>query len=132
MLRGLLAGEEVTWDGAPIRMTWPARSIPIVFASSGPKSLALAGRVADVVLFQVGASPGMVRYALGHIERGAAERDGAAGRPLRLMRLACSVAHDRQAARSAAFGYAAAAAGTVFRSTPRQALPDDLGRTSRR
>jgi 5,10-methylenetetrahydromethanopterin reductase len=116
-LRGLLAGEDVEWDGARIRMTWSARPIPIVFASSGPRSLETAGRVADGVLFQAGASTGMVSYALDHIAR------GAAGRAVkRYMRLACSVGHDRAAARAAVAGYAAAAAGTIFRSAPTELL----------
>jgi 5,10-methylenetetrahydromethanopterin reductase len=121
VLRGLLAGEEVEWDGARIRMTWHARPVPIVFASSGPRSLETAGRVADGVLFQVGAAPAMVSYALDHVER------GAAGRAVtRYMRLACSVDYNRQAARSAATGYVAAAAGTVFRSAPAELLDDAL------
>jgi 5,10-methylenetetrahydromethanopterin reductase len=121
VLRGLLAGQEVEWDGAPIRMTWHGRPVPIVFASSGPRSLETAGRTADGVLFQVGATPAMVSYALGHVAH------GARGRPVaRYMRLACSVDHDREAARSAAAGYVAAAAGTVFRSTPAELLDEAL------
>jgi 5,10-methylenetetrahydromethanopterin reductase len=121
VLRGLMAGEEVEWDGARIRMTWPARPIPIVFASSGPRSLEAAGRVADGVLFQVGATAAMVSYALERIARGAAGRT-----VTRYMRLACSVGPDREAARSAAAGYVAAAAGTVFRSAPADLLDPAL------
>jgi 5,10-methylenetetrahydromethanopterin reductase len=121
VLRALMAGEEVEWDGARIRMTWQARAVPIVFASSGPRSLETAGRVADGVLFQVGANAPMVSYALERVER------GAAGRPVtRYMRLACSVGPDREAARSAAAGYVAAAAGTVFRSAPADLLDPAL------
>jgi 5,10-methylenetetrahydromethanopterin reductase len=121
VLRGLLAGGEGEWDGARIRMTWPRRAVPIVFASSGPRSLQAAGRVADGVLFQVGATPAMVAYALEHVE------EGAAGRAVtRYMRLACSVDHDRAAARAAAAGYVAAAAGTVFRSAPADVLDEAL------
>jgi 5,10-methylenetetrahydromethanopterin reductase len=120
-LRGLLAGEEVEWDGARIHMAWPTRPIPIVFAASGPRSLELAGRVADGVLFQVGASPGMVRYAFEHLERGAAGRS-----VTRYMRLACSIGPDRDAARAAAAGYVAAAAGTIFRSAPAEVLEPAL------
>jgi 5,10-methylenetetrahydromethanopterin reductase len=102
-------------------MTWGGRPVPIVFASSGPRSLEAAGRVADGVLFQVGALPGMVSYALEHVER------GAVGRPVtRYMRLACSLDHDRRAARAAAAGYVAAAAGTVFRSAPAELLDEAL------
>jgi 5,10-methylenetetrahydromethanopterin reductase len=121
VLRGLLAGEEVEWDGARIRMTWRGRRVPIVFASSGPRSLETAGRVADGVLFQVGAAPAMVSYALEHVERGAAGRE-----VRRYMRLACAVDDDREVARSAIAGYVAAAAGTVFRSAPVEVLDEAL------
>jgi 5,10-methylenetetrahydromethanopterin reductase len=121
VLRGLMAGDEVEWDGARIRMSWSGQAVPIVFASSGPRSLETAGRVADGVLFQVGAEPAMVRYAFEHIDRGAAGR-----RVTRYMRLACAVGHDRDAARRATAGYVAAAAGTIFRSAPAEALDPKL------
>ena len=120
-LRGLLAGDEVEWDGARIHLAWPTRPVPIVFASSGPRSLETAGRVADGVLFQVGATPEMVRYALDHVARGAAGR-----KVTRYMRLACSVGPDRAGARAAAAGYAAAAAGTIFRSASAEVLDSEL------
>ena len=123
VLRALMAGEEVDWDGARIRMPWSARTIPIVFASSGPRSLETAGRAADGVLFQVGAEPAMVRYAFEHIDRGAAGR-----KVTRYMRLACSVDHDRATARRVAAGYVAAAAGTIFRSAPAEVLDGALRR----
>lgn len=121
VLRGLMAGDEVEWDGARIRMTWCSREIPIVFASSGPRSLETAGRVADGVLFQVGAEPAMVRYAFEHIQRGAAGR-----KVTRYMRLACSLDRDRATARRVAAGYVAAAAGTIFRSAPAELLDPAL------
>jgi 5,10-methylenetetrahydromethanopterin reductase len=120
-LRALMAGEEIEWDGARARIAWATRTVPIVFASSGPRSLEAAGRVADGVLFQVGAEPAMVRYAFEHIERGAAGRKVA-----RYMRLACAVDHDRDAARRAAAGYVAAAAGTIFRSAPSAVIDSAL------
>jgi alkanesulfonate monooxygenase SsuD/methylene tetrahydromethanopterin reductase-like flavin-dependent oxidoreductase (luciferase family) len=42
------------------------------------------------------------------------------------MRLACSIHHDRDAARRAAAGYVAAAAGTVLRSVPSGVLEPEL------
>jgi 5,10-methylenetetrahydromethanopterin reductase len=55
-LRGLLRGEEVEWDGAPIRMMqWPgfgpARPIevPFVIAVGGPKGIAVAEELGDGV-----------------------------------------------------------------------------------
>lgn len=53
-LRGLLAGEIVEWDGAPIQMMHPAGfaperpiEVPILIASGGPKGTAVAKAVGD-------------------------------------------------------------------------------------
>jgi len=51
VIRMLMAGETAHFDGQDIKVSWPARKVPIVIASSGPKSLQLAGRIADGVLF---------------------------------------------------------------------------------
>jgi 5,10-methylenetetrahydromethanopterin reductase len=50
-MRTLMSRQTARYDGKEIKMTWPSRSVPIYFASSGPKSLQLAGKVADGVLF---------------------------------------------------------------------------------
>ena len=126
VLRGLLAGDEVAFDGARLRMGWPTRRIPIFLASSGPRSLRLAGRVADGVLFQVGADPELVRYALRSIAAGAEEAGRDPGSITRYVRLACSVGADRERVREAAKGYAAVAAGTVFANVPREHFPPDV------
>jgi 5,10-methylenetetrahydromethanopterin reductase len=126
VLRGLLSGDEVAFDGARLQMRWPARRIPIFLASSGPRSLRLAGRVADGVLFQVGADRALVRYALRSIAAGAEEAGRDPGSITRYVRLACSVGADRESVREASKGYAAVAAGTVFANVPREHLPPDV------
>lgn len=126
VIRALMRGDEVEYEGARIRMPWSSCRAPIVMACSGPKSLRLAGALADGVLFQVGADPSLARYALDHIRRGA-EAAGRSPAAVRLyMRLACSVGEDREAARTAVRGYAAIAAGTVFRTVPRSYFSDGL------
>lgn len=127
VLRALLAGESASWDGAETRLTWwPGRPVPIWFASTGPRSLRLAGRVADGVLFQVGSHPDLVRYALRHIEVGAAEAGRDPREVKRLVRLACAVDEDGARARSDARGYVAAAAGTIYGGVPPEEMPDGL------
>jgi 5,10-methylenetetrahydromethanopterin reductase len=126
-LRALLEGRTATWDGAETRLAWwSGRAVPIWYASTGPRSLQLGGRVADGVLFQVGSHPDLVGYALRRIDDGA----DAAGRPpeqvRRLVRLACSVDVDGDRARTDARGYVAAAAGTVFGAVPREEMPGEL------
>lgn len=126
VIRTLMAGDTVNFEGRDIRVSWPPRKVPVVIAGSGPKSLQLAGRVADGVLFQVGAEPALVQWALRNIEIGAR----AAGRELsdvRLyQRLACAISPDRDAVREQLKGYAAVAAGTVYRTLPEQDMPPAL------
>ncbi len=77
-IRGLLAGEHLTvsangfsMDDAHIRV--PTRpDIPIYLSASGPKTLALAGELADGAIVLAGLFPEGIEYALSHIRAGAA------------------------------------------------------------
>ena len=126
VLRNLLRGEAVEYEGKEIHMPWSTWEVPIVMASSGPRSLQLAGRIADGVLFQVGSDPMLVQYALDNIRKGA-EQAGRSLHDLKLyMRVATSVADDIEQARREIRGYASVAAGTVFSTVPREYFDDAL------
>jgi 5,10-methylenetetrahydromethanopterin reductase len=125
-LRALLAGEPAHVDGREIRQAWNGGTAPIVYAASGPKALRLAGRIADGVLFQVGAGPDLVRYGLEHIERGMRDANRSVADVRKILRLACSVDGDRSLARDHARGYVAAAAGTVYWAVPAERMPPGL------
>ncbi|GAA5029434.1 LLM class flavin-dependent oxidoreductase [Microbacterium fluvii] len=84
-LRTLLAGDEVTADGRyvhldAVRLDWPPAAAPLVYAAAeGPKTLVLAGEVADGVVLdsrhtvdEIAAAVAAVRSA-----RAAARRSGA-------------------------------------------------------
>ncbi len=53
------------------------RRVPILIAGSGPKSLRLAGEIADIVFVNVGFTPDLVQQAMGWVRAGAeaARRD---------------------------------------------------------
>jgi 5,10-methylenetetrahydromethanopterin reductase len=126
VIRGLMRGQEVEYEGKTLRMPWARCDVPIVMACSGPKSLQLGGRIADGILFQVGAKPSFVGYALENIRRGA-ESAGRQMSDLRLyMRLACAVNEDPARAREEVRGYASVAAGTVFKTIPQEYFYDAL------
>jgi 5,10-methylenetetrahydromethanopterin reductase len=79
IIRRLLIGDSVTYEGKHFRyrnaaLAFPPvqRRIPIFFAAMGPLMLRLAGRLADGVLLNVGASTDYVRWAVGEIRAGAA------------------------------------------------------------
>ena len=48
-MRALLTRGETTWRGRAVRLTWRRRAIPLYLAAEGPRTLELAGEVADGV-----------------------------------------------------------------------------------
>ncbi len=71
-MKSLLAGQTVDFNGTPGKLDFAAgRNIPVIMAASGPKSIELAGEVADGVLVLVGFTPGIVQAVHTCIERGA-------------------------------------------------------------
>ena len=72
-LRALLAGQRVTMDGRYVRLDgvaldWPPATPPRLLAgATGPRSLALAGEVADGTILTSGTSPAGVRAACSRI-----------------------------------------------------------------
>lgn len=126
VIRALLRGASVDYAGTSIQMPWSDCEVPVVMACSGPKSLQLGGRIADGVLFQVGSNPAFARYALDNIRTGA-EQAGRSLEDLKLyMRVACAVSADREKAREEAKGYVAAAAGTTFKTVPKEYFDEQL------
>lgn len=75
VVKRLLAGDEVTFDGREVhldhvRLDQPPTVVPRILAGvRQQRSLALAGRVADGVILVEGAGPTYVEWALGQAER---------------------------------------------------------------
>lgn len=80
-VKALLAGESVDYNGMSNRLDFAGSDggagVPVLMAASGPRSLELAGEVADGVLALVGYTPGIIGKALEHLETGA-KRSGRA------------------------------------------------------
>ena len=72
VIRALTRGEEIVYEGNPIRMTWAKGGVPVWVAAYGPKVLRLAGRIADGVILQF-ADPYLIRWCLGFVREGAEE-----------------------------------------------------------
>lgn len=74
IIRRLLNGERITFEGSVFTMrdvcldAPPADPPPVLAGVRGPKSLALAGRVADGVVLAEGAGPAYVRESIGHAQ----------------------------------------------------------------
>jgi probable F420-dependent oxidoreductase len=72
VIRTLTRGEEILYDGSPIRMPWAKGYVPVWVAGYGPKVLRLTGRIADGVILQF-ADPDLIRWCLGFVREGAEE-----------------------------------------------------------
>ena len=71
--RRLLAGEEIeVGAAAPARLLHP-RPVPVWIAAGGPRTLRMAGRMADGVFIRVGTSPANLRAAVDAVHAGATE-----------------------------------------------------------
>ena len=79
ILRGFFAGETVVYDGRFFKMAAPGarlgftprrRSVPIYVGGMGPKSLELAGRIADGAILGMFSTPGFIRYVRESVEKG--------------------------------------------------------------
>jgi probable F420-dependent oxidoreductase len=77
VIRDLVEGRTVTYEGTELQLPWTGRwKLPVWVAGYGPMALAMTGRVADGVILQL-ADPDLVRWLVGQVR--AAEE--AAGRP---------------------------------------------------
>jgi 5,10-methylenetetrahydromethanopterin reductase len=74
----LTRGETIEREGRAWRVHRSTRRVPIYLAAEGPRTLELAGRLADGVIVGLGLTPEVIRLSLAAIERGAR----AAGRTL--------------------------------------------------
>jgi 5,10-methylenetetrahydromethanopterin reductase len=117
-LRRLLAGDDEAFQ-------WGPHPLPIVLTASGPKALRLAGRIADGVLFQVGAHPQLIAYALREIEAGAREGGRTLDDLMLSARVACAVGGDRETALATLGGYLRFALQTIRSAVPLDELPID-------
>jgi 5,10-methylenetetrahydromethanopterin reductase len=85
-LRASIGSIRALWSGAHVdiedaafalrdaHLRFPARAdIPVFISASGPRTLELAGEIADGVILLVGLFPEALAWALEHVDRGAAK-----------------------------------------------------------
>jgi 5,10-methylenetetrahydromethanopterin reductase len=74
-LHELLRGRPVDWHGKRIHTSWIQRPVPIYITAEGPKTLELAGEIADGVVMHTGTTPEIISESIALVHRGA-ERSG--------------------------------------------------------
>tara|TARA_Y100000588_G_scaffold170271_1_gene184030 strand:+ start:8797 stop:9798 length:1002 start_codon:yes stop_codon:yes gene_type:complete len=76
-MRTLLAGESVDYKGRSIHVKWSNNQIPLVMSAEGPRTLAMAGGIADAVIVHSGLTKDVLADTIARIREG----ERAAGRP---------------------------------------------------
>jgi 5,10-methylenetetrahydromethanopterin reductase len=129
--RRLWSGEEVSWDAngfsldhAHVRHGTPAE-IPLYVSASGPKTLEMAGRIADGIILLAGLHPEGLQYAISHIERGA-EKAGRDARPTITVFGYGAIADDEEYALEAGRSIAAWFPQTAPEYCRLAGLPEDI------
>lgn len=77
LIRDLVAGREVDYEGTAVQLPWAHWDLPVWVAAYGPKALRAVGRVADGLIMQL-ADPFIIEWSLQYVREGAEE----AGRSL--------------------------------------------------
>jgi 5,10-methylenetetrahydromethanopterin reductase len=96
--KSIFSGKPTELGGLEIELDPPHPDLPVYLAASGPKSLQLAGEVADGVLIMAGAHPGCVQWALEHVEAGMARAGRKREDVRRMLVLTACVDDDKQRA----------------------------------
>ena len=81
-VREMLAGETSEYRGDRAHVRWANAEIPVAMSAEGPRTLAMAGAVADAAIIHTGLTDGVLRDTVARIregERAAGRGEGAAG-----------------------------------------------------
>jgi probable F420-dependent oxidoreductase len=90
VIRDLVEGRSVVYEGTELRLAWTGKwKLPVWVAGYGPMALAMTGRVADGVILQL-ADPDLIRWFVAQVR----DAETAAGRPAGSVRVqAAAPAH---------------------------------------
>jgi len=128
VIRDLVEGRAVTYEGTEIQLPWAGRwTLPVWVAGYGPMALAMTGRVANGVILQL-ADPDLVRWFVSQVR----EAEAAAGRErgsVRVMSAAPAHLGPRDDGRERTRWFPALVGNHVadlVNRYPREQLPDSL------
>ena len=90
VIKALVEGRTVEYEGAELRLPWTGRwTLPVWVAGYGPMALAMTGRVADGIILQL-ADPDLIRWFVGQVREAAS---GAGRDPASIMVQAAAAAY---------------------------------------
>jgi probable F420-dependent oxidoreductase len=128
VIRDLVEGRSVTYEGTELQLPWTGRwSLPVWVAGYGPMAIAMTGRVADGLILQL-ADPDLIRWFADQLR----QAEVAAGRPSRSVKVqAAAPAHvaSREVGRERTRWFPALVSNHVVdlvNKYPREQLPEAL------
>jgi probable F420-dependent oxidoreductase len=128
VIRELVEGRSVTYEGTELTLPWTGRwRLPVWIAGYGPLALAMTGRIADGLILQL-ADPDLIRWFVDQVRAAAAE----AGRDpdtIRVQAAAPAFVGPRELGRERTRWFPALVSNHVVdlvNRYPREALPDSL------
>ena len=126
-MRAILSGEPYDYKGRSIHVQWSDNPVPIIMSAEGPKTLDLAGRIADAVIVHSGLTKDVLADTIARIREG----EKAAGRPEGTAKVwafaKCNVADRREDAIDEIKMALAASGHHAFRFTLEgKNVPDEL------
>jgi probable F420-dependent oxidoreductase len=128
VIRDLVEGRSVTYEGAELTLPWTGNwTLPVWVAGYGPMALAMTGRIADGVILQL-ADPDLIRWFVAQVR----EAEALAGRPAGSVKVqAAAPAHvgDLELCRERTRWFPALVSNHVVdlvTKYPREQLPESL------
>ena len=116
-LRSFLSGQPAEYRGREGHVSWSAESAPIMMSAEGPRTLRIAGEIADSVMIHTGLTPEILEDTVAHVRAG----EWNVGKPLGSTEIwafaKCNVSDDHDSAIDEIKMALAASAHHAFRFT---------------
>ncbi len=115
-VRAFLSGDSAEYLGREGHVRWSSAPVPIMLSAEGPRTLQLAGAIADRVMIHTGLTPDVLDDTVAHIRAG--EADAGKSQPAAVWAFAkCNISDRRQDAIDEIKMALAASAHHAFRFT---------------
>ena len=116
-VRTMLAGDTADYQGREVYVRWSRAPVPMMLSAEGPRTLRMAGAIADRVMVHTGLTPEILADTIAHIRAGEADAGKSAGGAEVWAFAKCNIASDRAAAIDEIRMALAASAHHAFRFT---------------
>ena len=116
-VRAFLVGEDAEYLGRAGHVRWSSEPVPIMMSAEGPRTLKMAGAIADRVMIHTGLTPEILADTVSRIREGETDAGKAAGSTEVWAFAKCNIADDHASAIDEIRMALAASAHHAFRFT---------------